>query len=144
MDAVIGLDYGTVRVGVAVGDGRIGMAFARTTLAAIPFTALCDALRTIVREEDARALVIGVPMRADGSEGDAAIAVRAWGERVAEALGVPAHYVDEGLTSEAVRTRRRASGRRQTPRSGGVSLDAEAAQMILQQYFDEHVRASRS
>ena len=140
---MLGLDYGTVRVGVAVGDPSVGMAFARSVLAAEPFTTLCAMLASLVRDEDASAIIIGLPLRADGSEGDAAIAVRAWGERIGAAVGVPVYYVDEGLTSDAVRTRRRVHGRAQTPRSGGTALDAEAAAMILQQYFDERAKVAQ-
>jgi len=83
--------------------------------------------------EEAGLLVIGLPLNMDGSEGEQAADVRAFGERLSR-IGLEVAYEDERLTSwEAAE--RMGPGRGRASRASG-ELDSAAARLILQQYLD--------
>ncbi|HYM53631.1 MAG TPA: Holliday junction resolvase RuvX [Candidatus Dormibacteraeota bacterium] len=139
---VLGLDHGSRRVGVAVGDTATGMAFARPAIRRRGGAAdLDDAIATLARGEGAELVVLGLPRNMDGSEGPQAAVARAFGERLV-AIGLEVVYVDERLTSWEAGERLAASGARPTRRSG--ELDSAAARLILQEYLDASARQGAS
>lgn len=135
MTRLIGLDHGTRRIGVAVGDTETGMAFARPALRRRNLDHDLARLAELCGEEGAGAFVVGLPLNADGSEGRQATVARAFGARL-ERIGLPVVYEDERLTTWEARERLRGAGRRTTRESG--ELDSAAARLILQQYLDAH------
>jgi putative pre-16S rRNA nuclease len=137
MTRVIGLDHGSRRVGVAVGDTATGMAFARPAIRRRGGAADLDEIAALARSEGAQQVVVGLPRNLDGSEGRQAAAARAFGERLA-ALGLEIAYVDERLSSWEAGERLAAEGVRPSRRSG--ELDSAAARLILQEYLDACAR----
>ncbi len=135
MTRLVGLDHGSRRIGVAVADTDIGMAFARPAIMhpRRGRRAVLEAIGAILAEERAELAIIGLPLNADGSEGKQASAARRFADEVA-GLGVPVALEDERLTSWAAREELRTAGRRADRRSG--ELDSTAARLILQQYLD--------
>jgi len=131
--AVIGVDHGSRRIGLAVGDTVIAMAFARPALRVRGAASAAEAIRRLADQEGAALVVVGLPFNADGSEGTQADAARAFGERLA-ALGLEVVYEDERLSSWAAGELLSAAGRR--PERGSGELDSAAARLILQQYLD--------
>ena len=89
MTRLIGLDHGSRRIGVAIGDTDTGMAFARPALRRQNTAADIDAIAQMARDEEAATIVLGLPRNMDGSEGVQAAAARKFGERLA-AIG-PGH-----------------------------------------------------
>ena len=77
--------------------------------------------------------MIGLPLLLDGTEGDQARVVRAFGERLA-AIGLQVAYEDERLTSWEAQRRASEEGRR--PRRDSGDIDSAAARLILHQYLD--------
>jgi putative Holliday junction resolvase len=130
---VIGLDHGRRRIGLAVGDTRTGMAFARPALVRRSLVLDLDTISALVRDEEAELVVLGLPRNMDGSEGTQAAAARDFGERLA-AIGLRVAYVDERLTSWQAAEQLAEEGRRVRRRSG--ELDSAAARLILQEYLD--------
>lgn len=134
----IGLDHGSRRIGLAVGDWETGLAFARPALQRSNLVADLEAIAKLAAEEDANTVVMGLPRNMDGSEGPQAQAARAFGQRLAK-NGLRVEFQDERLTSweaaEQIGPRR---GRER--RSG--ELDSAAARLILQEYLDAHPRPS--
>jgi putative Holliday junction resolvase len=137
VSSVIGLDHGARRIGVAVGDTETGMAFARPAIHRRNLASDLHAVEELARAEAAELVVIGLPLHADGSEGDQATLARAFGEGLADS-GMRVVYEDERLTSWEAGERLRESGRRPTRESG--ELDSTAARLILQQYLDARRR----
>lgn len=130
---LIGLDHGAKRIGVAVGDTETGMAFARPAIKRRNLDhdlALVGELCTV---EGATAVVIGLPLLLDGTEGEQARVARAFGDRLA-AIGLRVAFEDERLTSWEAQRRASEEGRRPTRDSG--EIDSAAARLILQQYLD--------
>lgn len=134
---VLGLDHGSRRLGVAVGDTETGMAFARPAIRRRGGAVDLDTIAGLARDEDTTLIVLGLPRNMDGSEGRQAAAARAFGERLGD-IGLEVVYVDERLTSWEAGERLAAGGARPNRRSG--ELDSAAARLILQEYLDAFAR----
>jgi putative Holliday junction resolvase len=141
---LLGVDLGERRIGLAIGDPRTGIARPLTTIARRDAAGDVATLRTIVLEHDVSALVVGLPLLPDGSEGEQAARSRAWAEVIAPQLGLPVAWQDERHTSQQAEARIGGPGR---GRAGGppsasalrawrARLDREAATAILQSALD--------
>ena len=138
---VIGIDHGSRRIGLAVGDTETGLAFARPALRRRSLALDLDTIAVLARDEDAALVVVGLPRNMDGSEGPQAAAARDFGERLA-AVGLQVAYVDERLTSWQAAEQLADEGRRVRRRSG--EIDSAAARLILQEYLDAHAPPDRA
>jgi putative Holliday junction resolvase len=129
---LIGLDHGSRRIGVAIGDTETRLAFARPALRRTNEAADVRAIGHLARTEGTATIVLGLPSNMDGSEGSQAAAARAFGKQLA-AIGLTVAYQDERLTSwQAAEQMGPRRGRER--RSG--ELDSAAARLILQEYLD--------
>lgn len=130
---MIGLDIGEKRVGVAVSDTTLRVA---TPLAVLqgPLSADSRALRRLVEDYEAEALVVGLPLTLAGEEGPQAERVRAEAQRLGEALAVRIVFHDERLSSAEAQKVMTASGMSERQRRG--SVDMVAAGLVLQSYLD--------
>lgn len=144
-ERILAIDHGTVRIGLAVGNSRDGLAVSAGIVAAAPGRPE-ETLQAVAQRADlecATRLLVGLPLNMDGSEGPAARLARTFGDALAERLRLPIDYLDERLTSEAARERIRDaatdSGRRRTGRirGGRRGIDDLAAVLLLQGWFDE-------
>ncbi len=141
MARVLGLDYGTVRVGVAVGDEQVGLARPLVTLEAR--AGLLQRLRELVQREGVSRIVLGRPLRARGEPGtlDGEILHLA---DVLRREGLDVVFQDEGGSSQRAaellrvnQSRRGVRGARDTRRSRqDGELDRTAAALLLQEYLD--------
>ena len=132
MSRIVGLDPGTVRIGVAVSDPLQITAQPHGTLDA--GERLEEQLRDLIEEMDPERIVIGLPLRLDGKEGPAVEAARALAERVAEITGLPVDMHDERFsTVTAERVMVSAGVRRQRRKE---RRDRVAAAVFLQSYLD--------
>jgi putative holliday junction resolvase len=132
---LIGIDHGSRRIGIAVGDTETGLAFARPALRTRAQATAADAVKRLADEEGAATVVIGLPYRMDGSEGRQAAVVRAFGELLRR-IGLEVVYEDERLSSWAAGQGLAEGGR--WPRRDSGDVDSAAARLILQQYLDAH------
>ena len=137
MSTLIGLDHGSRRIGVAVGDTETGMAFARAAIVRRNLEVDLDAIEAVVRTESPELIVIGLPLNMDGTEGAQAASAMAFGEQLV-ARGIRVAYMDERLSSWEAGERLAEAGRR--PRRESGELDSTAARLILQQYLDARRR----
>ncbi|GGL13507.1 Holliday junction resolvase RuvX [Mangrovihabitans endophyticus] len=144
----VGVDVGKVRVGVALSDPDGILATPLETvprdLAAKPDAVPADiaAIVALVAEHEAVQIVVGLPVRLNGREGDAAIDIRAYAERLARASGpVPVVLADERM-STVVATRRLAERGVRGKRRRAV-VDQAAAVEILQSWLDAQRRQTR-
>jgi putative Holliday junction resolvase len=135
MTRLIGIDHGSRRIGLAVGDTETGMAFARGALRTGSRAAALDQLVRLASAERAERFVLGLPLHADGTEGEQAARARDFGLALAQASNLPVSFVDERLTSWQAGEQLSDAGRHPKRRTG--ELDAAAARLILQQYLDD-------
>lgn len=131
---LLALDYGTRRVGVAGGDTQICLATPLPFLSAQPWPEFLEALKRIIAARRIEKILIGLPLRMDGSEGTAAQAARAFGEKVGAATGLPVEFSDERLSSVEAHQRLREAGR--DARSARTRVDSAAAAILLQDYLN--------
>jgi putative holliday junction resolvase len=128
------LDVGDVRIGVALCDETETLSSALTTVRAVGPRKDAQAIAALVRQHDAGAVVVGLPLRLDGTVGPQAQKVLGFVERLRRALHVPVTTWDERLSSVAAGERLAAAGVR--PRERKRRLDEAAAALILQDYLD--------
>ena len=130
---ILSLDIGQKRVGAAISDA---LSISITRLEAIPRSNWKDLLRRVdqlIRHFDAQTLVIGLPLRLNGSAGDAANETRSIAEKFAKSLSLPIYLQDERLSSRQAEENLRESGRDGSEISGLV--DSEAAAIILRDFL---------
>lgn len=131
MSRVLGIDYGTKRVGVAVSDA-LGITVSPVAVVGRPDAV--EAVVNLVKELDVGKIVIGLPTALGGHEGTSAEAARALGEDLRAATGLPVVYHDERFTSRMAESSLLEKGMKRRDRRQKV--DEVAAAIILQDYLD--------
>jgi putative holliday junction resolvase len=133
---LLALDYGDARIGVARSDDLGMLAHPVETVASQPRPAALARIAQLLSESQATALVVGLPMREDGSEGPAAVKVKRFVKSLESLLpqGFPVHYQDEYRTTEEAKQHLRAAGKRE--KNYRPVIDQAAAVVILQEYLD--------
>lgn len=132
---VMALDWGSVRVGVALSDPMRMIASPWETVEAKPRKRLLERLQKVIEEEQVVLVVVGLPYNMDGSEGASAKEARRLALDVAE-FGVPVVEYDERLTSFEAEKKLREIGRKPSRDKGRV--DRVAATVLLQEYLEAH------
>lgn len=127
------LDWGMARIGVAMGEDDPPWVTPVTTLPAHPEEELMVLLARLRKEYEVTGLVIGLPLWDDQSSNATSDHAKDWGNRVAAALDLPFHFLDEGLTSERAHLKLLDLPPRKR-REKGI-IDALAAAIILEDYF---------
>jgi putative Holliday junction resolvase len=142
---ILALDYGRARIGLAIGNTEAGLAQPLGTLDRINRNEDMRRLRELVREHGVQQIVVGLPLRLDGTRGDMAEEASRFGQRVHKQMGLPVEMVDERLTSwEAARlleeqqgrTINAASSKQRKKENPKLGVDAMAAALILKEYLD--------
>ena len=129
----LAIDLGDKRTGIAVGDDETGLASPVATLPVAAGPALLQAVRDEIARHAPDALVLGLPVSMDGSEGSRARLTRAFGVELEAATEQPLFYQDERLTSYAADKRLAGSGR--THKQKKKARDALAAVEILEDFL---------
>lgn len=130
------IDLGDRRTGLASGDAIVRLVQPMQVIAQPRGPALMDALVRAVEEYGPTALVVGLPINMDGTEGAAAREVRAFAAALGERTRLPVHLQDERLSSFEADSRMARSGR--THREKRELRDALAACAILEDFLREH------
>jgi putative Holliday junction resolvase len=99
---LLGLDVGTKTVGMALSDVTRSIATPYDTVRRTKFTADAKSIRDVVETNGVGALVIGLPLHLDGSEGRRAQSTRAFARNLAAHVEVPMVFWDERLSTAAV------------------------------------------
>lgn len=142
---IVAIDLGEKRVGIAVSDA---LSISITRLDAIPRTNWKQLLRDVgnlIQRFDAQTVVIGLPLRLNGSCGDSALEVRRVAQKFARSLKVPVYLQDERLSSVEAEQNLREEGHSRNQVSALV--DSEAAAVILRDFLvndQERIVVSRS
>lgn len=129
----LALDIGDKRSGVAAGDDIVRLVQPLTVIEAPRGPALMTALAKLVDEHAPDALVVGLPLNMDDSEGSAATAMRGFGAELLARFKLPVHFQDERLTSADADSRMARSGR--THGEKRALRDALAAAAILEEFL---------
>lgn len=136
-----GLDLGTKTIGVAVSDAGLSFAHPRPVIARRKFTQDAETLLTLLQKEAVSAVVIGLPVNMDGSEGPRVQATRAFVRNMEKLTELPFVYWDERLSTVAAE--RALLEMDVSRRKRDERIDSAAAAFILQGVLDR-LRALRS
>jgi putative Holliday junction resolvase len=131
----LALDVGDVRIGVALSDETGTLASGLVTLRSAGPRKDAQAVAALVREHDVGEVVVGLPLRLDGTIGPRGEQTLAFVRRLRRVVGVPVVTRDERLTSVAAGERLAEAGVRRRDRK--ALLDRAAAALILQEHLDE-------
>ncbi len=131
MTRVLGGDLGSVRVGLAVSDQSGAVAL---PLEVVPRPDACDAIVERVGELGVEEIVVGIPLRMDGTRGPEADAAEAFADELELASALPVARWDERLSTKQAERSMRAGGSNSRKQRGTV--DKVAAALILQSYLD--------
>lgn len=130
--AIIGLDVGDKRIGIAMAEGRLAVPV--NVIARTDEEDDMQRVAAIAREYDAERIVVGLPRSMNGSIGAQAESVLAFAKALADHISVPIEMCDERLTTVTADRLMQESGAKRRKRK--ENIDALAAAVILQAYID--------
>lgn len=131
---ILGLDVGSKTIGLALSDPALGLATPLSTIRRAKLAADTQALLDVIGEFQVGALVVGLPINMDGSEGPRCQSVRQFVVNIEQAVDLPVTLWDERLSTAAV-TRELIDADVSRKRRGQV-VDKLAASYILQGALD--------
>jgi len=99
---ILGLDLGTKTIGVAVSDGMRYSASPLETIKRSKFTKDAERLDVLIAENQVVAIILGLPLNMDGSEGPRVQSTRAFARSLAQRIALPIAFWDERLSTSAV------------------------------------------
>jgi putative Holliday junction resolvase len=141
----IGVDVGSVRVGVAASDPDARMAFPVTAVQRRRDGSDLDELADLIRQRDGVEVVVGLPVTLSGRAGPAVEAARSYASALSERIApIPVSFLDERLTTVVADRSLRAARPRSSVRERRALIDAAAAAGILQTYLDGMARRDRN
>ena len=139
MGTVLAFDFGEKRIGVATGETLLGSAHPLTVIRAESNDDRMAAIGRLITEWQPEQLVVGLPTHADGTPHEMTRLAHKFGERLNRRFKLPVFFADERMTSLDAEARLCESGH--NSRSAKPVLDAVAAQLILQTWFESvHVQ----
>lgn len=135
----LGIDYGTVRIGLAVSDDLGLMAHPLKTVSGKKEDNPVESILEVIRDRSIDDIVIGLPLHSDGRESSMSRKVQNFVKQLRRELGTefPIHLVDELRTTRHAHAKLIEAGRRE--KDIGAILDQAAAAEILQQWLDARV-----
>lgn len=121
----LGIDYGTVRVGMAISDEEGKIAFPYYVLSVKNLWNTAEEILRVIKEKKVGVVVVGMPRKIDGKETEQTRITQKFVDFLADYVPVPVETHDEILTTKIAKSH-------STPEM----LDASAAALILQGYLD--------
>jgi putative Holliday junction resolvase len=126
---VLSFDFGLKRIGIAVGNTFIRQAQPLTIIAAATNEAKFAAIGVLIAEWQPAICVVGLPRHPDGAEHEMTLRCRRFANQLHGRFDVATVLVDERYSSAVI------------PHQRGDLIDAQAAAIILQQYFNEYAES---
>jgi putative holliday junction resolvase len=134
MARILGLDFGTRRVGAALSDPGRTMAFPLEVYELRGPLPDARHYRELALENEVERIVVGLPLHTSGREGELAVRARAFGTWLVSVTALPVVYHDERYTT--IEAERHLSDARVTSKKRKALRDKLAAQIMLQGYLD--------
>ncbi len=137
---ILAIDYGSQRIGLALGDPTGTLARPLPFLPAKADAKLAREITDLAKKEDAHLLLLGLPRNMDGSSGEAALKVQAFAATLGQATTIPIKLIDERLSTVQASRQLQEAGKNTRKQRG--QIDSEAACVLLQGYLDSQQRFS--
>lgn len=133
---LLSFDFGTKKIGVAVGQAITGIATPLSILKAENGKPNWQIIEELIKQWKAEALVIGIPYNMDGSEQNTTLMAKKFANRLSDRFKLPVYHVDERLTTVEARQALFDSMKHAKIKPGDI--DCYAAKLILESWFEEH------
>jgi putative Holliday junction resolvase len=130
VETVLGFDFGVKRIGIASGNSLTGHAEPLTVIQAVDNATRFKVIGDLIAQWRPARLVVGEPRHPDGAEHEMTLRARRFANQLHGRYDLPVTLVDERYSSAVLKAKR------------GEIIDAKAAAIILQQYFDDHANHS--
>ena len=135
---LLAFDYGKKRIGIAVGQELTKSATPLTTLQNTSDAVTWNAIDELMAQWQPQALVVGLPLNADGTEHDVTRLAKQFGNQLQARYNLQTYWVDERLTSiEAKRMIAPGRSGRKGRHSDKSEIDRMAAKLILESWFNQ-------
>lgn len=139
-ETLMAFDFGMKRIGVAVGELRLGQARAVQTIAAEANAARFVAIEKLISEWQPTRLLVGQPLNEDGTPHEMTARCERFANQLRGRFALPVEPVDERFSSVVAEDELRMRG--VDWRKSKTLVDAEAARIILQSWMDSHAHTS--
>ncbi len=139
---IAGIDYGTVRIGIATADTEVNIAGPYENYTRRSKQLDAEYFQTLAREERIGRFVVGLPVHLHGGESQKSLEARQFGKWLAEVTGVPVEYFDERFTTSQADEYLNAAGL--TKKQRQARRDQLAAQIMLTAYLESGARGQDS
>lgn len=139
MSRILGVDFGTVRIGLALSDPTGTLASPLPHLENKNPSQIRHAFAELIQTHTISKIIVGLPRNMDGTYGPSATKVREFMTQILEGLGVPMETQDERLTTAQASKQLAQIGVSQ--KDLRKKVDSSSAALILQQYLDRNARA---
>ena len=136
MSRLLGIDYGTVRIGLALSDPTGTLASPLPFLENQSLQQVTTALSELIQTHQIEGLVIGLPRNMDGTYGPSAQKVREFIAQIQKSISLPITPIDERLTT--AQASKQLSGIGLNQKQLRKKVDSSSACLILQQYLDRN------
>lgn len=133
MESVIGFDFGTQSIGVAIGNPITGSATPLSALKARDGVPNWDILEQVIKEWQPQRLIVGLPLNMDGSEQPITQRARKFGNRLHGRFGLPVDFQDERLTTVDARADLFEHGGYKALQKGAI--DSGSAVVIIESWY---------
>ena len=140
MKRILGIDYGSKRIGVAISDPLRIIARGIEVISNTP--AFFDKIKMIAEKYDAEAIVVGFPYNLKGETGQSAKEVQVFIQGLKAVINIPIIEWDERFTSAVAHQTLIDMGVKRKKRQQKSTIDRMAAALILQSYLDSVVKSS--
>lgn len=137
---IAGVDFGTVRLGIAITDPERRMAMPYENYTRHGLEQDAKRFRRLVEEERLALFVVGLPVHLDGRESPKSREAREFGRWLTETTGVSVEFFDERFTSAEAESLLLAAG--MTSKRRKARLDMLAAQLMLQAYLESWTKGA--
>lgn len=131
---VLGIDHGEARIGLAITD-PVGILAHPLETVHVQQTPVFERINALIKQREVKQIVIGLPLRMDGTEGSAAEKIRNFTEELRESLAtpLPIHFIDERLTTVSAAEKLHAAGKNAKKQKS--IIDQAAAVEILSDWL---------
>ena len=136
MSRFLGIDYGTVRIGLALSDPTGTLASPLPFLENQSPQQVTNALSELIQTHQIEGLIIGLPRNMDGTYGPSAQKVRDFIAQIQKSIPLPITPIDERLTT--AQASKQLSGIGLNQKQLRKKVDSSSACLILQQYLDRN------
>lgn len=139
---IAGIDYGTVRIGIALADLEVGIAGPHETYSRRSKAKDAEYFRQLATQEKLQRFVVGLPVHLDGRESQKSREAREFGDWLANITGVTVEFFDERFTSSEADSI--LGDAKLTKKQRKARLDQLAAQIMLTAYLESGARGQES